>query len=780
MPNFLENLGLDSFMESEDAIRGLLGYIANKGEAFQGYTKDITIFLPSGSIDFFVRLIHDSENERYLIDGLDTHICGTKLWKIRIEDDITPDDAEPLTKRLLITNHGTGNGLAVVNVLNSHMLPSLMRKDVYDFQVCAFPTEIDYFQDEKAYMDSIPKTVTGQTYGLAKGTIFPSGFFHNHDPRNSGKEIDYSSDELVLIMGEVERVFWGSFELEGEKYRPFVICEIDTQFGLLRIAHTVDQVNEDQRGFMKPGCVVSGIFALSADAAIGDYEKGAALGGEEKCLMALRYAMCKGETERLRAVLSEEVIYESKTTGKVYRGAETVIDRIQYVRQESGKKYESHPATIDSISDNLTDPDCLPGKRCFILKDRDAEGYESIAFVDTDDAGKLVRIVTTDSPDYTFALDKYPHPEEFSDDSEVPTDYYKAIFLRAMAFGWIDQDFDIDMIYISDDFDETLEDAAEALRNISQKDIEEQQDYLRNLFGYCFALGFQYMISDDTDGDYSGIEEDDPVFHCSEEDKPLFRKVYEEGKAFFIDYKIREGVDISSEESILDILAALRFLCNFGFECATEERIDTLRENLRPDVLKSEESSDDADAKDDDANDIKELLEEYSTEEDRERIRNRAHLAHLKTLCECYSTGNFEPLFFFLAEDVVLESQWVMQPNVGKEAVVEYLSGKGRTLQKNNCCPKCGIVRLVGNLNSVEGNISVNGKEPERGKVGLWYPDGKLCMYMTQTLGEKTNGVIVDIKTDDHNMISRIDLCMPELFRFEPYEDEPESAEEMI
>ena len=42
MPNFLENLGLDSFMESEDAIRGLLGYIANKGEAFQGYTKDIT------------------------------------------------------------------------------------------------------------------------------------------------------------------------------------------------------------------------------------------------------------------------------------------------------------------------------------------------------------------------------------------------------------------------------------------------------------------------------------------------------------------------------------------------------------------------------------------------------------------------------------------------------------------------------------------------------------------------------------------------------------------
>ncbi len=103
---------------------------------------------------------------------------------------------------------------------------------------------------------------------------------------------------------------------------------------------------------------------------------------------------------------------------------------------------------------------------------------------------------------------------------------------------------------------------------------------MRNLFGYCFALGFQYMISDDTAGDFTRLENDNPEFHCTDEDRPLLRKVYEEGKAFFVDYKIREGADVSSEESILDIIAALRFLCNFGFECATEERITTLRENM--------------------------------------------------------------------------------------------------------------------------------------------------------------------------------------------------------
>ena len=176
---------------------------------------------------------------------------------------------------------------------------------------------------------------------------------------------------------------------------------------------------------------------------------------------------------------------------------------------------------------------------------------------------------------------------------------------------------------------------------------------------------------------------------------------------------------------------------------------------------------------DEDEDDLRELLADFSTEEGKERIRNRMHLNHLRTLCDCYSTGDFAPLFFFLSDDVVLESQWVMQPNVGRKAVEDYFTGKGKTLKKHNCCPECRIVRLVGNLNSVESDVSVNGKEPEHAKVGLLYSDGKLCMYMSQTLNGETNGVIVDVTMDDRNMISRIDLCMPELFRFEPYEEDP-------
>jgi len=589
MPNFLENLGLESFMESEESMRGLLAYIANKGKVLKGYTDDLTVFLPSGSIDFFVRAKYEDSNNQYIIEGLDTHICGREKWKVRIESDITTADTEPLIKRLLITNHKTGSGLAVVNVLNSHMLPSLMKNDVYDFQVCAFPVEIDYFQNQESYNESIPKTITGQTYGLAKGTVFPSGFFNNHDVRNKDKEVDYSSDELVLIMGEVKKVYWGSFEFEEERFHPYVLCVIDTQFGLLKIAHTVEQINEDQQEFMKPGCVVSGIFVLSADAAIGEYENEVAL-GEDNCLRVLRYAMCKGETERLQAVVSEDVIYESKTTNTVYNGAKDVIERIKYVHKASGKNYEADMASIDSFAEGLTDPDCAPGKRCFLLKNCDADNYESIVFIDTDDAGKIVHIITTDSPDYLFSVDEYPHPEDITDDSELPTDYREAMLLRAKLFGWIDKDFEIDDINIPEAYSDMIKKAEMIIRSISWKDTEGQQDYLRNLFGYWFTMGFQYKLYDNADVDFAGIEDDKPVFKCPDKDIILFQKIYKQGKTFFIDLKIREGVDVSSEESVNNVLNAMRFVFQLSFHCASEKLTDTLRANLAPNSFVSGES----------------------------------------------------------------------------------------------------------------------------------------------------------------------------------------------
>ena len=145
---------------------------------------------------------------------------------------------------------------------------------------------------------------------------------------------------------------------------------------------------------------------------------------------------------------------------------------------------------------------------------------------------------------------------------------------------------------------------------------------------------------------------------------------------------------------------------------------------------------------------------------------------HLSVLSKCYSTGFFEELFPRISENVIMESQWVMIPNEGKDAVVKYFSGKGKTLRSHNCCPECRLVKLVGNLNLIDNaEMNINGEE-KVGSFGLLYDNGKYALLMSQTLNNTTNRVIVDLTLDEQGLISRIDLCMPELFRFEFLKDE--------
>ena len=142
---------------------------------------------------------------------------------------------------------------------------------------------------------------------------------------------------------------------------------------------------------------------------------------------------------------------------------------------------------------------------------------------------------------------------------------------------------------------------------------------------------------------------------------------------------------------------------------------------------------------------------------------------YLEIISDGYEKGDFEPLFPYLAEDCVFESQWVLAPNTGYEAVVSYLTAKGETLKTSGSFPSCYIQELVGNINTIKDvNINVNG-EKQHGSVGLHYPSGELCLLMRQTIDDKTNDVILRIKLNDDEKIARIDLCMPELFKYRDF-----------
>ena len=142
---------------------------------------------------------------------------------------------------------------------------------------------------------------------------------------------------------------------------------------------------------------------------------------------------------------------------------------------------------------------------------------------------------------------------------------------------------------------------------------------------------------------------------------------------------------------------------------------------------------------------------------------------YLEAFEKGYSSGDFSEVFPYLAEDCVMESQWVLTPNEGYQAVVDYLTGKGETLKRTGSFPSCSIVELVGGMNPIKDvDFHVNG-EKKHGSFGLLYNSGELCLLMEQNIDDKTNGVMLCIKLTDDYKIARVDLCNPELFQYRDF-----------
>ncbi len=143
---------------------------------------------------------------------------------------------------------------------------------------------------------------------------------------------------------------------------------------------------------------------------------------------------------------------------------------------------------------------------------------------------------------------------------------------------------------------------------------------------------------------------------------------------------------------------------------------------------------------------------------------------YLKILGTGYETGDFIELFPYLADDCVWESQWRLDPEKGKEKVINYYNKKGDILRETEAFPKWTIVEFVDDLNLIKGSTKEKEGKTVPVRFGLMYEAGKPALLMSQKLDDVTNATIVDIKIDDQNLIRRIDMCMPELFKFVKYD----------
>lgn len=492
---YIENLGLEFLAETDEDITALAGAVCSDGKLIQGYYNTPYINHEFGNAQFIARTTRTGEKSLAL-SGLDVHVVGSTVWTFGISHETSSSNDDPLSRRVVAHKLDDGTGIAVIDLVNADVLPSFMEHDDITAQMIGFPILINYYKDEEAYADDQPEMLNGRKMLLADGSVFPAGLM-------SDKENKTKDDEATMIIrGTVKSAYWGSVEFGKEKWPSFIKVIINTQFGDLEIVHTEEQIKEDQKELIKVGSVVNGLFRLSGDVAIFDYQKGYIRDFEHN-LALMRYTLQKGYAERLRSVLSEGAEYYSEWSDESYYGKDAIIDRFVDVGEANAHRpFFAHFATITEIVDGEEDVDHAVGDRCIIIAMETEDNLESICFIDCNEENEIVKINVTRNPRYRFKLDERKTYPKLMEDYEPATDASEAIIVRSHFHGFLD--YEVSKENVEDEAIYTgyyKQTAEKIVRDIKANPTDDILEFLPRVYSYLFVNSIEKQLSDNRESD---------------------------------------------------------------------------------------------------------------------------------------------------------------------------------------------------------------------------------------------------------------------------------------
>lgn len=405
MIDFLNNMGLGSLIEDDDTVERMIKHTVTVGKPIKGYNGYTYFNHHLGNVQL-IATVKEYEDRGEFLD-FNVHTSGNSVWEARVigMDVNIGDDC---FRRIAVTNPD-GKGLAVVNIVNSEVLPSYAEDEIIRLQMIAYPVEIDYYADEEAYAESeMCKTANGRKLCLADGTFFPSGLFSCSDIEDKDERQEMCG--YMLIKGTVKHLYVGKINLGEETLDGFVKCIIDTEFGELEIVHTIDMVKKDMLEYLKIGSAVSALCFLSGDPAIDEYENGYLCNAHNN-LAVLRTAFETGNPEYLNDVLSEEVEYYSEESEKHLFGKDEIIKWVHYVQDTRSKPCTARYATITETEKDGEKTEYEIGTECLALSYEKIGQYENLAFADFDIEEKIKRIFITKGFGYRFESDVISEPD---------------------------------------------------------------------------------------------------------------------------------------------------------------------------------------------------------------------------------------------------------------------------------------------------------------------------------------------------------------------------------
>lgn len=348
----LDSFGLTELVSKpEDAFR-LAGLAMAEGRRVPGYGGDYYYYwIGDAAAVIRTRLDPDTGEEELL--GMDTHAAAACQWTCRMVKDVTPEGADPLSRRVLVQKDGLDD-LAVVDLVCADVLPDLCEGDALRLGMVGFPLRISYDGGES-------------------------------------RNVVEAQQDAVLLQGVVTDAKVGETYLGMELLTKFVSVTVSTSMGEVELCHPMEMVQEAQRDLVKPGSVVSALCVLSGDCAVGEYAGGIVFDAERD-FAVLSAFFRDGGAARLRPLLRSDCACTFLENRQ--EGLENALSLLSIVREDLAAAGLNRPAKGTLTGEGVK------GRSCLLLGGE--EGFAFLCLTELDSLGRIREITISNDQEIEF------------------------------------------------------------------------------------------------------------------------------------------------------------------------------------------------------------------------------------------------------------------------------------------------------------------------------------------------------------------------------------------
>ena len=209
------------------------------------------------------------EEDEVQIEDVKIHHAAQDVWKLKIVTDINECNNSYLATR------PDGNGLVAIRLVNEQVLENIESDSTIEAQVVAFAIDVNIYENEEAYADSVTPTADGQKLLMKDGLVVATNYLVNNNANLTAEERnnkEHYFDNLVDICGTITMCNKYSLNMFDMNLNNYYMANVMTDFGPLKIFIAQPLFPKNIEGF-RNGNVIVGKVMLSGDVCIYDYDK---------------------------------------------------------------------------------------------------------------------------------------------------------------------------------------------------------------------------------------------------------------------------------------------------------------------------------------------------------------------------------------------------------------------------------------------------------------------------------------------------------------------------